>query len=105
MRCPYCRATEDQVRSGRNGSGSQRWLCKRCQRKYTPEPREIGYDELLRKRALQMVMSGLSLRQVARGLRVARQTIANWVNADAGCVPDSQPPTPVEDHDANRSDS
>jgi hypothetical protein len=41
--CPYCQAEEKQVKAGKNTSGSQRYQCQRCERKYTPEPNEYGY--------------------------------------------------------------
>ncbi len=94
MRCPYCQATDGQVKNGRHRSGSQRWLCKRCGRKYTPEPRPIGRDALLKKRAIQMVTAGMTLREVARRLGVVHQTVANWLNADAGWEPDNRPAGP-----------
>ncbi len=95
MRCPYCQATDGQVKNGCNRTGSQRWRCKRCQRKYTPEPRPIGCADPMRKRALQMVASGMSLRQVARRLGLVHQTVANWVNADAGWEADRRPAAPA----------
>jgi hypothetical protein len=41
-RCPYCQATTRQYKHGKTKAGSQRFHCKQCNRKYTPEPRERG---------------------------------------------------------------
>jgi len=38
--CPYRQAAEKQVKAGKNKSGSQRWKCQMCGRRYTPEPKE-----------------------------------------------------------------
>ncbi len=37
--CPYCQATDRQVKAGRTSSGNQRYKCQVCQRRYTPEPK------------------------------------------------------------------
>jgi transposase-like protein len=78
--CPYCKSTTGQVRAGKNPSGSQRILCKVCERKYTPSPTPIGYPEILRKQAILMCLDGQSFRTVARKLDVNHQTIVNWIN-------------------------
>jgi len=92
--CPHCQRTERQVKVGRNPSGSQRYLCKVCRRKYTPEPTEQGYPEALRRQALQLYVDGMNFRRIARTLGVSHQTVANWVKAQADRLPDA-PPVPV----------
>jgi transcriptional regulator with XRE-family HTH domain len=37
-RCPYCEATNRQIKAGRNRSGSTRYQCRYCLRHYTPQP-------------------------------------------------------------------
>lgn len=36
--CPYCGATDKQIKSSRNRSGSKRYQCRKCLHRYTPEP-------------------------------------------------------------------
>lgn len=91
--CPDCQRTEQQVKIGRNPSGSQRYLCKVCHRKYTPQPNDIGYSEALRRKALELYVDGLNFRRIARVLAISRQTVANWVKAHADRLPDA-PPVP-----------
>jgi LacI family transcriptional regulator len=78
--CPVCKATAHQLRTGRNLSGSQRYLCKACRRKYTPEPNLNGYPDNLRREAILMCFDGQTFRAIARKLEVNHQTIANWIN-------------------------
>lgn len=101
--CPYCQRTENQVKVGRNSSGSQRYLCKVCQRKYTPDPKPQGYDESLRRQALQMYVDGMNFRRIGRTLGVTHRTVINWVNAHAASLPD-QPPVPDEHLEVNELD-
>lgn len=92
--CPHCQRSEQQVKVGHNGSGSQRYLCKVCRRKYTPEPKEQGYPEALRKQVLQQYVDGMNMRRIGRTVGVSRQTVSNWVNAHANILPDT-PPLPA----------
>ncbi|RMG97800.1 MAG: IS1 family transposase [Chloroflexi bacterium] len=78
--CPYCQTYTHQVKAGRNPSGSQRYLCKQCQRIYTPTPRRNGYAPDMREKARQLRQEGLSYRAIARQLNVGTQTVINWVN-------------------------
>ena len=41
----------------------------------------MGYDPQLKEQALTLYLEGMSLRGVAKVLKVNRQSIANWVNA------------------------
>jgi transposase len=94
MTCPYCQRSERQVKAGCNDSGSQRYLCQVCERKYTPEPKAQGYDAALRQKALQLYADGMNLRRIARTLGVTHPTVAHWVNAHAAQLPDT-PPQPA----------
>lgn len=101
--CPYCQSTERQVRAGRNGSGSQRYKCQVCQRKYTPEPKAIGYPDEVRRQAVQMYVDGMNFRRIARMLGVAHRSVINWVNAHAAQLPE-QPPVPAQTLEVNELD-
>jgi transposase-like protein len=79
--CPHCHSHERQVRAGKNRSGSQRWKCQRCGRKYTPEPNEHGYPETLRLQAVRLYADGTNYRRIARQLKVDHKSVIHWVNA------------------------
>jgi transposase-like protein len=96
-KCPYCQATKRQNRAGKTKAGSQRYRCMLCNRKYTPEPKQQGYPESLRKRALEMYVDGGNLRRIARHLKVSPQTIAYWVTDIAEALPNVPLPEKVQD--------
>jgi len=81
------------VKAGRNASGSQRYKCQHCQRRYTPEPRPQGYSEEVRGQAIKLYVDGLNFRRIARILGVSHRSVINWVNAYTAQLPD-QPPLP-----------
>src|SRR3982750_433093 len=91
--CPHCQRTDQQVRVGINSAGHQRYLCKVCRRKYTPDKEPRGYPAEIRQQALQMYIDGLNLRRIGRLLGIDHQTVANWVNRQAQALPD-EPPRP-----------
>ena len=93
--CPHCQRSTHQVKNGRTPAGSQRYVCRVCRRKYTPDPRPQGYGDDLRRRAVQLYVDGLNLRRIGRTLGVVHQTVANWVAAHAAALP-AQPPAPSE---------
>lgn len=87
MKCPRCEAQEGQVKVGFNRSGSQRYRCKVCDKKYTPAPKQRGYPPSVRLQAVRLYVDGLNLRRIARTLRVNHQSVANWVKAYADQLP------------------
>jgi transposase-like protein len=79
--CPKCHASKQQNKDGRTPAGSQRYRCKLCGCRYTPNPSEHGYDEEVRLQALELHLEGLSLRQIGRILSVNHQSVANWIHS------------------------
>lgn len=96
MKCPKCEHRERQVKSGKTGSGSQRYQCQKCGHRYTPEPKAQGHSDEVRLRAVELYMDGGNLRRVGRQLGVNHQSVANWVNAHAAQLPDAPLPEQVE---------
>jgi transposase-like protein len=94
--CPRCHASEFQIKDGRTPAGSQRYKCKQCSRRYTPSPKESGYDEEVRLQALTLYLEGVSLREVARILSVNHQSVANWVNTYVDDMPEELPDSVLE---------
>ena len=101
--CPHCQRTEEQVKVGFTQAGSQRYKCKHCQRKYTPQPKAGGYEADLRRQAVKLYLDGNNLRRTARILGISQQSVANWVNAHAASLPD-EPPQPGETVDVIEMD-
>ena len=92
-RCPYCEAEDQQVQAGKNASGSQRWKCQHCRRRYTPAPNERGYSEAIRQQAVKMYVDGLNYRRIGRLLGVDHVSVMAWVKAYTDQLP-AQPPLP-----------
>ena len=67
MRCEHC-DSEQTVKAGKNGSGSQRYQCKTCGRHFTPEPNAIGYSLAIWQEAVAMYVDGQNYRRTGRSL-------------------------------------
>ena len=93
-RCPKCQEESRQVKAGKTEVGSQRYKCQHCTTRYTPEPKERGYPDELRKQALRMYVDGMNYRRIARHLEVHHTSVINWVKAFAAQLPDA--PLPEE---------
>ena len=91
-RCAYCHATERQIRSGLNASGSQRFRCRVCDRIYTPAPSPNGYPDEVRRQAVKLYLEGMNLRRIGRILSVNHQSVTNWVNSYHASLPEASAP-------------
>jgi transposase-like protein len=91
-RCTYCHSTKQQIKSGLNASGSQRFRCRSCDRIYTPEPSPNGYPDEVRLQAVKLYLEGMNLRRIGRILSVNHQSVTNWVNAYHASLPEARAP-------------
>ena len=96
VQCPQCAQKEGQIKDGYTAAGSQRYRCKLCKYRYTPQPKERGYDEEIRLQALQLFLEGATLRQISRILEVNHQSVANWVNGYTNYLPPNLPESILE---------
>ncbi len=85
--------------NGSNASGSLRWKCQPCGRKYTPAPKEHGYPDELRQQAVKMSVDGINYRRIAGFIGVDHKTVIRWVKAHT----DQSMPAPVP-HDLNNAE-
>ena len=84
---PYCQARTKQHKNGRTESRSQRYECQHCGRRYSPEPKQQGYDEQARQQAVKLYSDGMNFGRIARQLGVNHQSVINWVNAYSAQLP------------------
>ena len=78
-RCPECGSIENQIKKGKNRSGTQRCMCKECGAAYTIDPKKREYPEETRKLAIKMYYSGVSGRGVGKVLGMNKSNVYNWI--------------------------
>ena len=78
-RCPKCGKTENQIKAGYNGSGSQRCKCKECGIYYTINPKRHEYPEEIKELAIKMYYGGVSGRGVGKILKMNKSNVMNWI--------------------------
>ena len=83
-RCPRCGAAA-LIKSG-HACGRQRWRCKGCGLQFTrTTPR--GMPAALKREAVELYCTGLSMNAIAKRFGVAAQSVLRWVrdHADRHC--------------------
>jgi transposase-like protein len=78
-RCPKCGETENQIRKGRNRSGTQRCRCLNFEIYYTVERKSREYPEETRQQAIRLYYSGVSGRGVGKLLGMSKANVYNWI--------------------------
>jgi len=89
----FC-GSEEMRKCGRNRSGTQKYQCRKCGRRTTPNPKSIAHSPQTRQRALRLVAEGLSQRKAGRILQVSGQSIGRWLKKYVDALP-AQPPKPA----------
>ncbi|MFV0400189.1 MAG: hypothetical protein ACK5LX_06150 [Oscillospiraceae bacterium] len=77
--CPKCGNIENQIKKGKNRSGTQRCICKDCKVVYTINHKKREYPEETRKLAIKMYYSGVSGRGVGKILGMSKENVSNWI--------------------------
>jgi transposase-like protein len=95
MKCPKCENERNQNKDGFTNAGSQRYRCKECGTRYTPERKSLGYEQKIRNLAIRMYADGLNFRQIGRHLEVSHSSVMNWVKAHAETLPEASVPEEV----------
>ncbi len=80
-KCPKCEIDKKQFKFGKNRCGTQRMQCSICSTTYTPEPKNQGYSEEVREKAVRLYVEGNNFRRIGRLLNVNHQSVVNWVNS------------------------
>ena len=80
LECPFCHHGDQQVKAGLS-DGVQRYRCKHCNRRHSPQPKHRGIAEEIRQRALELHATGLSTREIGRRLAIKPRSIVNWIHA------------------------
>lgn len=96
MKCPRCYETKRQNKVGYTQAGSQRYGCQFCGKKYTPEKKEHGYENRLRKQAIRFYVDGMNLRKIGRQLGIHHGTVSNWIKAQVQSLPSIAQPQKVK---------
>jgi|YNPBryulayer2012_1023412.scaffolds.fasta_scaffold54039_1 transposase-like protein len=93
VKCQFCGSAEMR-KYGRNLSGTQKYQCRKCGRKTTPNSKSIAHSPQIRQSALRLVAEGMSQRKAARILQVSGQSVGRWVKKYVDSLP-AQPPKPA----------
>jgi len=85
-RCPKCGAGHGQNKQGFSVAESQRYLCKHCGCKYTPIKKPKGYSAEIKRKAMQLLVDGMSGRAIGRQLGMSKANAYAWAKKNAVAV-------------------
>ena len=91
--CPRCGAEKRQQRYGKNRSGSEKYRCGLCNKKYTPSPAKHEYSEQEKTAAIRMYYEGNSARAVGRIQEMSKANVLRWIRERAEKLPPVDPKT------------
>ena len=67
------------MKNGKNCSGTQSYLCRHCEKSYTPEPKRVAYDESVHTQAIKTYYAGVSGRGVGKVFNMSKANVYNWI--------------------------
>ena len=90
--CPICNS-ENLIKSGKTGSGKQRYCCKECGKRFITEYSYQACQPNTNQQIIQFTKEGLGIRSTARVLRISVTTLLKRIITIAHGI--EQPPIPM----------
>jgi transposase-like protein len=75
--CRHC-GSKNIVKNGHNGSGSQQYWCKDCDKRCVLQPQR-GYSEAQKEQIIAAYHERPSMRGIQRIFGVSRPTLVSWL--------------------------
>ena len=85
-KCPNCGSEKGQHRHGVTPFGTERRRCYACGKQYTLSPKTRGYPAETKRKAMQLMVDGMSGRAIGRQLGMSKANAYNWAKKNLGCV-------------------
>ena len=86
IKCPQCGEEKGQHKHGVTPYGTQRMRCALCKKQYTINPKTRGYDEETKRKAMQLLIDGMSGRAIGRQLGISKANAYNWAKKSGAIV-------------------
>ena len=74
------------MKAGYNRSGTQRYTCGMCGKRYTPDPKAWRYPEEVRLLAMKEYYAGVSGRGVGKIHGFSKANVYNWLKKTGDSV-------------------
>jgi transposase-like protein len=85
-KCPNCGSEEKQHKQGFTPYGTQRMRCTICGKQYSVNPKIRGCPEEIKRKAIQLLVEGMSGRAIGRQLVMSKANAYNWAKKNRGSV-------------------
>jgi len=77
--CPKCGINTNQQRYGVTGAGSQRYICGKCAKRYTPNKKKWAYSESEKELAVRAYYMSGSGRGVGKIMKMHHSNVLRWI--------------------------
>ncbi len=81
--CVHC-GSNTVVKNGKSASGEQRFCCRSCLKTFQLKHKYKAYDKGVKQRIVDMAMNGSGIRDTARVLSVAINTVMSTIKKRRG---------------------
>jgi transposase-like protein len=79
-----------QHKHGVTPYGTQRILCYGCGKQYTLNPKTRGYSQEKQRKAMQLLVEGMSGRAIGRKMGMSKANVYNWAKTPPSGVDKSE---------------
>jgi len=86
IKCPQCGERKGQHKHGTTPYGTQRIRCAGCGKQYTLNPKVCGYSDEVKRKAMQLLVDGMSGRAIGRQLGMSKANVYSWAKKNRGGV-------------------
>jgi transposase-like protein len=84
--CAYC-GSNDLVKNGRSGNGTQRWRCNKCKKTFRLAYRYNARKQGVKEKIIELTLNSSGVRDIERVLKVHRDTVTSTLKKNAKSEP------------------
>jgi transposase-like protein len=82
IHCPHC-PSEDLVKQGYTGNGTQKWQCKICKKHFRLAYRYRAWQAGIKEQIIEMTLNSSGVRDIGRVLQINKNTVCAVLRKNA----------------------
>lgn len=82
INCPHCNSN-DLVKNGKTGNGTQRWRCNKCKKSFRLRYRYNARKQGMKEKIIELTLNSSGVRDIERVLHVHRDTVTSTLKKNA----------------------
>jgi predicted Zn finger-like uncharacterized protein len=82
IQCPHCHSN-DLIKNGKTGNGTQKWQCKSCKKHFQLEYRYNAWKAGTKEKIMEMTLNSSGIRDIGRVLQINKNTVCAVLKKNA----------------------